>query len=617
MGNENLDFQLWLRSKFDGDALKAAEAEFNRTKKAADGLGTSADELGYSMKNLKAALVEVFAAAELWAQFKEGFEQVSKLEQVMNELERQTKRNGDSFEVVKGKIVGFADQLKKVAGLDDDAVIAGMTKLYTATQNVDEAMKLARLSADIAIATGKDYGEAQGLVMSAAQGNVRALKELGLSFETTGDKQKDADIALQKLQKTFGGAAEGAKGLKVELNRMNEQWEDVRNTVVENVTPAISVAIKTVQTFFTALDGAWGVLADGLVRTVTIVGKFGSYLKSVATGDMAGMKDAVKAMGTELAGIGTDAVERTKDTVAKIEAIWSGAQGKITGGEGKAKGIGAGGAGGGAKTDQPTEDASAWVLIGGVLYRRQDLLKATEDLYKKAREIADREEKFKDVRARQERQEQKQALAEEERDREAAFRQMTQRIVAEVRLRKQAAEVERQMQLETANAAIGLAGQLFGQSKGLAIAQAVINTYEGATKALAQGGIYGPILAAVVIAAGLVQVAKISSTNPDRTQGSGFDDPRNDRAAYLGGRRWAADMIGEFTKGVSSGWSAGMTGGMTQNTTNDNRRTINVHMHGAGLIDPSNMQAMKNFKRSLDLIDTQVEGQRATARRGR
>lgn len=51
-------------------------------------------------------------------------------------------------------------------------------------------------------------------------------------------------------------------------------------------------------------------------------------------------------------------------------------------------------------------------------------------------------------------------------------------------------------------AAVGKAG---------AIAQATINTYEGATKALAQGGFYGMAMAAAVIAAGLAQVAQISS----------------------------------------------------------------------------------------------------------
>ncbi len=58
------------------------------------------------------------------------------------------------------------------------------------------------------------------------------------------------------------------------------------------------------------------------------------------------------------------------------------------------------------------------------------------------------------------------------------------------------------------------AGSLFGDNKAIAIAQAIINTYEGASKALAQGGIFGIAAMAAVIAAGFAQVQKIKSTNP-------------------------------------------------------------------------------------------------------
>lgn len=53
--------------------------------------------------------------------------------------------------------------------------------------------------------------------------------------------------------------------------------------------------------------------------------------------------------------------------------------------------------------------------------------------------------------------------------------------------------------------------------KAAAIVQATINTYEGASKALAQGGIYGTIMAAVVVAQGLAQVAAIRSQQLPQT----------------------------------------------------------------------------------------------------
>ena len=58
--------------------------------------------------------------------------------------------------------------------------------------------------------------------------------------------------------------------------------------------------------------------------------------------------------------------------------------------------------------------------------------------------------------------------------------------------------------------------------KALAIAQAVINTYQGASKALGQGGVFGPIAAAGVIASGLAQVRSIMQTElPESPMGGG------------------------------------------------------------------------------------------------
>ena len=68
----------------------------------------------------------------------------------------------------------------------------------------------------------------------------------------------------------------------------------------------------------------------------------------------------------------------------------------------------------------------------------------------------------------------------------------------------------------------GLLGENSKAGKALAIGQAVIDTYAGATKALAQGGIFGAIAAAGVIAAGIANVKKITATKlPNLPGGKG------------------------------------------------------------------------------------------------
>jgi hypothetical protein len=73
----------------------------------------------------------------------------------------------------------------------------------------------------------------------------------------------------------------------------------------------------------------------------------------------------------------------------------------------------------------------------------------------------------------------------------------------------------------------GALGQLFNDNKAFAVASAVINTAEGVTKALAQGGLFGFVGAAAVAASGAAQIATIlsaskgSGTKPSVSGGGG------------------------------------------------------------------------------------------------
>jgi len=95
------------------------------------------------------------------------------------------------------------------------------------------------------------------------------------------------------------------------------------------------------------------------------------------------------------------------------------------------------------------------------------------------------------------------------------------------------ASVSMQLEREKTEANLAQASQAFGTlagllgenskaGKSLAVGQAIIDTYAGATKALAQGGIFGAIAAAGVIAAGIANVKKITSTKlPNLPGGKG------------------------------------------------------------------------------------------------
>lgn len=87
------------------------------------------------------------------------------------------------------------------------------------------------------------------------------------------------------------------------------------------------------------------------------------------------------------------------------------------------------------------------------------------------------------------------------------------------------AKAKQEAEIAAAQSTLNIIGGLVDQNsvagKAIAVTQAIINTYLGASKAVAQGGIFGPIAAAATIAAGLIQVKKIISTKIPSAKGAG------------------------------------------------------------------------------------------------
>lgn len=99
---------------------------------------------------------------------------------------------------------------------------------------------------------------------------------------------------------------------------------------------------------------------------------------------------------------------------------------------------------------------------------------------------------------------------------------------------------------------IDLVGSESKWGKSLAVSQAIINTYLGASKAIAEGGTLGPLLAAGVVASGLAQVRQITRTK--------LPDPPSEFGGGSGGGDASASV-----PTPSFGPSVGIVGGQIGN----------------------------------------------------
>jgi chromosome segregation ATPase len=87
--------------------------------------------------------------------------------------------------------------------------------------------------------------------------------------------------------------------------------------------------------------------------------------------------------------------------------------------------------------------------------------------------------------------------------------------------KKNEQEAQKDLAMGTLDTLSGLVDKNSVAGKSIAVATAVMNTYEGASKAIAQGGVFGPIAAAATIASGLLNVKKIISTKIPSAKGGG------------------------------------------------------------------------------------------------
>jgi hypothetical protein len=188
---------------------------------------------------------------------------------------------------------------------------------------------------------------------------------------------------------------------------------------------------------------------------------------------------------------------------------------------------------------------------------------------------------------------------------------------ARIDLKKLEARQEMEIEFMLADAALGFMGSVFGKTKAYAIAQAIISTYEAASKALAwePAGWWNFAAAGLVIATGLANVATIAETEPGGGAG-GFDDPRNDFAARAGGQKWARDMIQFYGQGAAAGFSEGMMRGggssvsTVHNVTNSSGdRQVNVHFHG--IMSADRVALMQFVKRDLTPVLNNLDKQRS------
>jgi len=153
-------------------------------------------------------------------------------------------------------------------GVSDEKLRPSLDRLVRSTQDVTKAQELQKLALDIAAGTGKDLTAVSEALGKAYDGNLGALKRLGVGIDESIIKNKDFDGAVAALSETFEGQASvQADTFQGKMARLSVAFDEAKETVgsfiLDAITPIVenivNKVIPAVSTFIDSMGGKKGI----------------------------------------------------------------------------------------------------------------------------------------------------------------------------------------------------------------------------------------------------------------------------------------------------------------------------------------------------------------------
>jgi hypothetical protein len=159
----------------------------------------------------------------------------------------------------------YIDATARATGIADDQLRPSLDRLVRSTQDVTKAQKLQQLALDIAAGTGKDLAAVTEALGKAYDGNLGALKRIGVPLDENIVKTKDFDAAVKALSETFAGqAAAAAETFAGRMSRIKIAVDEAKEQIGFALLPFLEKLAKFVtDNLVPALEG----LVNGLTRS--------------------------------------------------------------------------------------------------------------------------------------------------------------------------------------------------------------------------------------------------------------------------------------------------------------------------------------------------------------
>jgi hypothetical protein len=198
----------------------------------------------------------------------------------------------------------YIDKTARATGIADDQLRPSLDRLVRSTQDVTKAQKLQQLALDIAAGTGKDLATVTEALGKAYDGNLGALKRIGVPLDENIVKTKDFDAAVIALSETFEGQADAAANTFAgRLARFKVAIDEAKESLGQALLPLLERFAKfATDTLAPALQG----IIDGLTgKKKSVVPSLGMFAEATNEGEEAGynLGVALRELGSGLGSL--------------------------------------------------------------------------------------------------------------------------------------------------------------------------------------------------------------------------------------------------------------------------------------------------------------------------
>lgn len=129
------------------------------------------------------------------------------------------------------EVDNFISGLQSLLGVSEDELRPAFAALVRTTGDVSESMDLMRLAMDISAGSGKSLQSVIGALQKAHDGNLGALRRLGLGIDETALKSGDFEGVVKDLSDTFNGQAyNAANTLQGKMKRLGLAVDEVKES---------------------------------------------------------------------------------------------------------------------------------------------------------------------------------------------------------------------------------------------------------------------------------------------------------------------------------------------------------------------------------------------------